>query len=89
MKLLCDIYKSKKKEELYLYVSKAEGLERVPEELQAKINCEKPIMGLVLTPERKLSRVDVSKVIAEINEKGYYLQMPPSLYDNNSSNLSG
>ncbi len=81
MKILCDIYKSKKNEELYIYVAKADGLNRVPEELKIKINCEKPIMGLILTPDRKLSRADVVKVMAELEEKGYYLQMPPSVYE--------
>ena len=83
-KLLCDIYKSKKNEELYLYVAKSEGFARVPEQLLAKINCDKPIMGLALSPQKKLSRADVVKVMADIEDKGYYLQMPPSLFGGNT-----
>lgn len=33
MKRICSIYKSPRKNEMYLYVLKAEGLERVPEAL--------------------------------------------------------
>ena len=35
MKYLCQIYKSSKKEEMYLYVLKERGLEDVPEPLMA------------------------------------------------------
>ncbi len=31
MKRICSIYKSPRKNEMYLYVLKADGLERVPE----------------------------------------------------------
>jgi uncharacterized protein YcgL (UPF0745 family) len=78
MQCLCEIYKSKKQEELYLYIDKAAGFERVPQELLDKINCDKAIMTLLLTPERKLSRADVSKVLSDIEVKGYYLQLPPT-----------
>ena len=82
MKIVCEIYKSKKQEELYLYVNKTEGLERVPEELLARINCSKPVMSLLLTAERTLSRADIKKVMAEIQDNGFYLQLPPSIYQN-------
>ncbi len=77
MKILCDIYKSKKQEELYLYIDKLKGLEHVPSQLLEKINTEKIVLSLVLTPERKLARADINKVLGEIQSKGYYLQMPP------------
>lgn len=80
MKRLCEIYKSKKQEELYLYVDKTEGFKRVPPELLGKINQDKAIMTLLLTPERKLSRADVNKVLSEIEVNGFYLQLPPREY---------
>ena len=36
MKVLCEIYKSSRQEEMYLYVPKEEGLARVPEALLEK-----------------------------------------------------
>lgn len=77
MKIECEIYKSKKNEELYLYIDKNKGFGDVPQVLLDKINRDQPILTLALAPERKLARADVGKVIAEICEKGFYLQMPP------------
>jgi uncharacterized protein YcgL (UPF0745 family) len=34
-------------------------------------------MGLPLTEGKKLGRADAKKVLSEIAEKGFYLQMPP------------
>lgn len=78
MKILCEIYKSRKREGLYLYVEKTEGFNRVPSELLQQIDQDKSVMTLLLTPERKLSRADVNKVMNDIQEKGFYLQLPPS-----------
>jgi uncharacterized protein YcgL (UPF0745 family) len=32
---------------------------------------------MVLTPERVLAREDIHKVLANLDEQGYHLQMPP------------
>jgi len=77
-KLLCDIYKSRKKDETYLYVSRKDGLEKVPEELFEIFGKPELAMTLILTPEKKLARTDTGKVLQGIEEKGFYLQMPPA-----------
>ena len=38
------------------------------------------VMDLVLDKDRKLARVNVLDVINGLKEKGYYLQMPPSIH---------
>ena len=78
MKRICSIYRSTKRNEMYLYVLKADALERVPEPLMLAFG--KPIhaFDLVLTPERKLSREDITKVLANLQAQGYHLQMPPA-----------
>jgi hypothetical protein len=63
---------------MYLYVSKQEGLSRVPETLLKQFGKPEPIMLLNLDGKRKLARADAGQVIADIGEKGFYLQMPPS-----------
>lgn len=78
---VCDIYKSPKKDEMYLYVVKAEGLQRVPEALLQMFGKPKHYVTLLLTPERKLARAEASKVLAELSERGFYLQMPPARED--------
>ncbi|AOS95598.1 Protein YcgL [Microbulbifer aggregans] len=64
---------------MYLYVDKREGLERVPEKLLELFGEPKHVVTMVLTPEKKLARADVEKVLAEIGERGFYLQMPPAV----------
>jgi len=76
-KLLCNIYKSRRKEETYLYVSLTDDLSRVPEVLLETFGRPELVTKMIITPERKLARADAGKVIASIAEKGFYLQMPP------------
>ena len=75
--LLCQIYKSPRQEEMFLYVDRARGLDVVPQELLAGFGTPQSIMMMIMTPERTLARVDTARVIEALKEKGYYLQMPP------------
>lgn len=79
--VICSIYKSVRKDEMYLYVSKADGLKRVPEALLEMFGKPKHVSDLLLTPARKLARADITKVLDDISAKGYYLQMPPPKED--------
>lgn len=77
MKTVCDVYRSQREEEMYLYVDKSEGLQRVPEKLLELFGEPKHLMTMLLTPEKKLARAESGKVLGEIRERGFYLQMPP------------
>lgn len=77
MKRICSIYKSPRKKEMYLYVDKREALTRVPEALLAAFGAPQHAFDLVLSPERKLSREDITKVLENLETQGYHLQMPP------------
>ena len=79
--LICSIYKSTKKEEMYLYVDKREGLKRVPEALLDIFGTPTHAMDMPMTPDRKLARADTEKVLGAIKEQGFYLQMPPPKED--------
>lgn len=76
-KLLCDVYVSTKKEETYLYVSRKDGLEKIPETLLEIFGKPKLALTMILTPEKKLGRADAEKVLHDIEQQGFYLQMPP------------
>ena len=81
MKKLLTVWSSPKKDEMYLYTDRLEGLKRVPEELLQMFGTPKEVMGLPLTEDKKLGRADAKKVLAEVAEKGFYLQMPPAKED--------
>lgn len=77
MKKLCSIYRSPKEEGMYLYVDKDNDLASVPEALLKRFGQPELAMTLLLTPDKKLARADVAKVLETIEEQGFYLQMPP------------
>ncbi|AQQ66911.1 hypothetical protein Mag101_04110 [Microbulbifer agarilyticus] len=80
-KLLCDIYRSPREQEMYLYVQKQEGLARVPDKLQELFGDPVHVTTLILTPERTLARAEAETVIKQLQEQGFYLQMPPVVDD--------
>ncbi len=77
MKRICSIYRSPKKREMYLYVLKADALKKVPEALLAAFGAPQHAFDLVLSPERPLAREDILQVLANLDNQGYHLQMPP------------
>lgn len=74
----CDVYKSLKKENYYLYVEAGEGLERVPDALLNQFGEVEKALTFELTPDRKLAREDAGQVLSNLESQGYHLQMPPA-----------
>jgi uncharacterized protein len=81
MTILCQVFRSSRQQEMYLYVELSRGLRDVPPQLLARFGNATPVMTLHLTPERKLARADASTVIASVTEQGFYLQMPPGVLE--------
>ncbi len=77
MKRICSIYKSPRKSGMYLYVLRSEAFTRVPESLLAAFGPPALAFEMVLTPQRTLAQEDIHKVLANLDEQGYHLQMPP------------
>ncbi|WP_277963681.1 YcgL domain-containing protein [Pseudomonas sp. RIT-To-2] len=77
MKRICSIYKSPRKNEMYLYVLKSDALARVPDGLLTVFGKPVHAFDMVLTPERTLAREDITQVLANLDGQGYHLQMPP------------
>jgi len=77
MKRICSIYRSPRKNEMYLYVLRRDALARVPDALLAAFGPPQLAFEMVLTPERKLAREDIEIVLGNLEKQGYHLQMPP------------
>lgn len=72
------IYKSTKKDELYLYIAKKDDFSDVPQELYDSMGKEPVfVMELELSPERPLAREDVNVVMKNLETQGFHVQMPP------------
>lgn len=75
------VFRSVRREGMYLYVDRAEGLARVPDALRTLFGTPQLSLELVLTPSRKLAQADAKEVLTAIREQGFYLQMPPQIDD--------
>lgn len=73
----CFIYKSLKKDELYLYLDKKDDFSAVPAELFQSFGKLQFVMELTLSSERTLAREDVNRVMSSLSNKGFFVQMPP------------
>lgn len=81
MRKLTQIYRSKKRQGTYLYVEKDKALSELPEALLHELGKLELSMTLLITSEKKLAVADPAKVLSNINEKGFYLQLPPKPED--------
>ncbi len=75
----CYIYKSLKKDELYLYLKKKDDYSQIPEPLLNSFGRMEFVMALELTVERKLARENANTVMKELGNKGFFVQMPPTI----------
>ncbi|PIE43049.1 MAG: hypothetical protein CSA50_07110 [Gammaproteobacteria bacterium] len=75
--VICSVYKSAKKEGMYLYIDKKSQLDDVPEALAQLFGRMIHVLDFLLTPNKKLAGVEATRVLQDIGEKGYFLQIPP------------
>ncbi len=78
----CYIYKSLKKDELYLYLTRKDDFSAVPENLLKSFGKLEFVMELELSPARKLARESSLKVMEKLNENGFFVQLPPNILAN-------
>ena len=84
-KIICDIFKGSQKEETYLYVSRDDGVALVPLELLDRLGELELVTTIMLDRTRKLARADACRVMSDIHEKGFYLQLPPKIFNLDNS----
>jgi|AntDeeMinimDraft_5_1070356.scaffolds.fasta_scaffold01137_4 hypothetical protein len=80
-RIICEVFKSPRKEEMYLYVDKRQGLADVPEALLERFGKPVAVFTMLLTADKLLARVNSADVLAAIHEQGFYFQMPPAKED--------
>ena len=77
-KVYCDVYKSEKSEDIYLYVDHGEGLDKVPEGLLQQFGEPKIALSFMLSEDRILAKEDPKRILQNLAEHGYHLQLPPA-----------
>ena len=72
-KILCDVYKTRKKDEMYLYVSRTDGLERVPDALKEQFGKPELALTMMLSADKRLGRAKAEDVMKALDEQGFYI----------------
>ena len=72
----CFVYRSRKKADTYLYISKQDGFSTIPEGLMRLFGKPEFTLKFDLTPNRKLAVANARDIIDSLNQQGFYLQMP-------------
>jgi uncharacterized protein YcgL (UPF0745 family) len=79
--MLCVIYKSAKKAQTYLFVKTRDDFSLVPEALMTMFGTPTLVTLTNLATKTKLAFADLEKVKINLNEQGFYLQLPPPQED--------
>lgn len=75
--LMVSVFRSGKREEMYLYMPRDDDFDELPEALRQSFGKPLHVMDLLLRPSLRLARADVGRVMDDIREQGFYLQVPP------------
>ena len=75
----CQIFRSDRKSETYLYLAADSLFEDLPAGLQATFGEPVFVMALKLSSKSKLARVETQSVLESLRERGFFLQLPPKL----------
>ena len=79
MKKFISIYRSTKKEGMYLYSEKEQGLKKVPKPLLELFGAPALVTHMIVGEDKKFARFEKEDLLKALLEKGYYLQMPEPL----------
>lgn len=75
----CHVYKSLVRPDTYVYLAREDGFDVLPEPLLQSLGELQAVMVLELSSQRRLARVEVTAVLAALDSRGYFLQLPPVL----------
>jgi len=70
----CLIYKSRKKQHVFVYCASAEVLTLLPAVIHERLGILDRVMALSLPPQRRLAQAAAPTVLANLRRVGYYVQ---------------
>ncbi|ORU89891.1 MAG: hypothetical protein A6F71_02710 [Cycloclasticus sp. symbiont of Poecilosclerida sp. M] len=76
LKASCAVYKTSKRDGLYLYIKEQDEFSDVPEDVMIQFPTPEHVIDLELSESRALAQEDVVTVINNLDEQGFHLQMP-------------
>lgn len=73
----CFVYRSKRKQNTYLFLPEQDNFSAIPESLLKLFGQAEFSFEFELHAERKLTLADAGEVLRNLDENGYFLQLPP------------
>ena len=73
----CTVWRSTRRTLTYLYLAEHCAFDDLPADLRNTFGEPRHVMDLELSPERRLAREDARRVMANLAERGWHLQLPP------------
>jgi uncharacterized protein YcgL (UPF0745 family) len=77
----CSVFRSRRKDYTYIYLREDLQIDDLPASLLAAFGPPEFVIDLDLSPERKLASEDVELVLANLENQGFHLQLPPGDQD--------
>ena len=71
------VYKSSRKQNTYLFVDRENNFDNIPEALISLLGDLSLVIEITLNSDRKLAQADPVEVIHQLQNQGYFLQLPP------------
>ncbi len=76
MKTSCYIYRCSAKPDMYIYLAEEDGFDAIDEGLRKKLGTLSFAMSVEISKDSKLAKEDPVKVLENIKQQGFHLQMP-------------
>ncbi len=73
------VYKSQLKPDTYVYLARRDDFSALPAPLVTSLGALSFVLEVTLDAQRRLAQADPDKVRSELTERGFYLQVPPSV----------
>lgn len=72
----CYIYRCSKKPDMYIYLKDQDDFSTVPKHILKSLGETEFTLEVDITPEKKLAKEDAEKVLSNLEEHGFHLQLP-------------
>lgn len=72
----CYIYRCSRKPDMYIYLAEEDDFSNVPKDIFNSLGIVEFAMELELSADKKLAREDPAKVMKNLEDNGFHLQLP-------------
>ncbi len=76
MKTTCYIYRCSAKPDMYIYLAREDDFDAIDDSIKNKLGQLSLAMSIELDDNSKLAKEDPKKVIQNLKEQGFHLQLP-------------